>query len=58
VDYYDSGDGSVFEVAAEANKVNYTNKCCSKVSAGTRPSVPSGLVAALGVFVVAVLALL
>ncbi|KAI9728895.1 MAG: hypothetical protein M1834_007153 [Cirrosporium novae-zelandiae] len=28
VDYYNIGDGSVFEVAAQHNNVTYTSKCC------------------------------
>ena len=30
VDFYDVGDGSVFEVAARANGVKYRRSCCSK----------------------------
>ncbi|KAF8425694.1 PLC-like phosphodiesterase [Tirmania nivea] len=32
VDFYDVGNGSVFEVAAKMNDVTYTNTCCSKPS--------------------------
>lgn len=32
VDFYDVGDGSVFEVAAKMNDVSYTSTCCSKPS--------------------------
>jgi len=31
VDFYDAGNGSVFEVAASANGVTYTGGCCGKV---------------------------
>ena len=31
VDFYDSGNGSVFEVAAKANNVTYLGGCCGKV---------------------------
>ncbi|KAI5813367.1 PLC-like phosphodiesterase [Pyronema omphalodes] len=31
VDFYDSGNGSVFEVAAKANNVTYPGGCCGKV---------------------------
>lgn len=30
VDYYNVGDGSVFEVAAKWNNVTYSSKCCGK----------------------------
>lgn len=30
VDFYESGNGSVFEVAAMANNVTYVNTCCGK----------------------------
>lgn len=35
VDYYNEGSfpGSVFEVAAQMNGVNYTRKCCGQTSA-------------------------
>lgn len=39
VDYYNAGDGSVFEVAARWNNVTYTRSCCgsdSSVSAGEK----------------------
>lgn len=37
VDFYDAGDGSVFEVAARANNVTYNRKCCGKrVSAASQ----------------------
>ncbi|KAI9773049.1 MAG: hypothetical protein M1840_008169 [Geoglossum simile] len=59
VDYFDVGGGSVFRVAAEANGVKYKGKCCTKIiSASTRPSAPGAMIAALGVFVVAVMTLL
>jgi hypothetical protein len=31
VDFYDAGNGSVFEVAAKANNVTYRGGCCGKV---------------------------
>lgn len=31
VDFYDAGNGSVFEVAAKANGVTYPGGCCGKV---------------------------
>lgn len=34
VDYYNNGDGSVFEVAAKHNNVTYTGKCCGVSSSG------------------------
>ena len=37
VDFYDVGNGSVFEVAAKMNDVTYNNTCCSKPS--TSPGV-------------------
>lgn len=38
VDFYDSGNGSVFEVAARANNVTYPGGCCGNVkSVGTVP---------------------
>lgn len=38
VDFYDSGNGSVFEVAARANDVTYLGGCCGKVkSVGAVP---------------------
>ncbi|KAG9243044.1 PLC-like phosphodiesterase [Calycina marina] len=39
VDFYNSGDGSVFEVAAQHNNVTYTRACCGKTST----SLASGL---------------
>lgn len=30
VDFYESGNGSVFEVAAKANNVTYNWDCCGK----------------------------
>lgn len=38
VDYYNIGNGSVFEVAAKYNNVTYTRKCC-----GNNESAASGL---------------
>lgn len=32
VDYYNVGNGSVFEVAAKANGVTYDAKCCGTTS--------------------------
>ncbi|CZT45127.1 related to BSC1 Transcript encoded by this ORF shows a high level of stop codon bypass [Rhynchosporium secalis] len=32
VDYYNVGNGSVFEVAAKHNNVTYTRECCGKVA--------------------------
>jgi len=32
VDYYNEGDGSVFEVAAKHNNVTYNRKCCGKAA--------------------------
>ena len=32
VDYYERGDGSVFEVAARMNNVEYTRDCCGDES--------------------------
>ncbi|KAH0536037.1 hypothetical protein FGG08_007058 [Glutinoglossum americanum] len=58
VDYYNKGDGSVFRVAADANRVAYNKKCCTSVSAGMKPSAPRGVMAGLSIFVVAVLSLL
>lgn len=34
VDFYDAGKGSVFEVAAKANNVTYTGKCCGERVSG------------------------
>jgi len=34
VDYYNEGDGSVFEVAAKHNNVTYNRKCCGKAASG------------------------
>lgn len=35
VDFYNAGDGSVFEVAAAWNGVNYNRSCCGMTSDGT-----------------------
>ena len=32
VDYYNVGNGSVFEVAAQQNNVTYTRKCCGSAT--------------------------
>ncbi|KAI9678101.1 MAG: hypothetical protein M1817_006045 [Caeruleum heppii] len=41
VDYYNVGEGSVFEVAAQQNNVTYTRDCCGLVpSAADRRNVP------------------
>ncbi|RPB03119.1 hypothetical protein L873DRAFT_1826453 [Choiromyces venosus 120613-1] len=37
VDFYDVGDGSVFEVAAWANSVTYDGKCCGKRTSTASP---------------------
>jgi hypothetical protein len=52
VDFYDSGNGSVFEVAAKANNVTYPGGCCGKVkSLATAAFVdPTWLVAEFLVF--------
>lgn len=34
VDFYDAGKGSAFEVAAKANNVTYSGKCCGKRVSG------------------------
>lgn len=34
VDFYDVGKGSAFEVAAKANNVTYSGKCCGKRVSG------------------------
>lgn len=34
VDFYDAGKGSAFEVAAKANNVTYSGKCCGKRASG------------------------
>lgn len=31
VDFYEAGNGSVFEVAAKANNVTYLGGCCGKI---------------------------
>jgi hypothetical protein len=36
VDYYNAGNGSVFEVAAKWNGVTYNRSCCGKTSDGVR----------------------
>lgn len=38
VDFYDVGDGSVFEVAAKANNLPYENKCCASKLSTAPPS--------------------
>ncbi|KAI9771218.1 MAG: hypothetical protein M1839_002839 [Geoglossum umbratile] len=58
VDYYDIGGGSVFRVAADANGVPYKKKCCTKVSAGSRPSASGPTMVALGMLVLAIVTLL
>ncbi|KAM0281574.1 hypothetical protein ACHAQH_003443 [Verticillium albo-atrum] len=35
VDFYDVGDGSVFEVAAKFNNVTYDRECCGKAQSGS-----------------------
>ncbi|KAI9857599.1 MAG: hypothetical protein M1813_008191 [Trichoglossum hirsutum] len=57
VDYYDIGGGSVFRVAADANKVPYNKKCCTAVSSNAKPFASSSMVAALSAFVIAAIAL-
>jgi hypothetical protein len=59
VDFYDVGDGSVFEVAAKANGVTYTRKCCGATSTSAAASnmKRSAAVAALLVSLVVALAL-
>ena len=42
VDYYNVGNGSVFEVAAQLNNVSYTRKCCGLVQ---RSNAAAGVVA-------------
>ncbi|KAF2491025.1 PLC-like phosphodiesterase [Lophium mytilinum] len=57
VDYYNIGsfNGSVFEVAAEANNVTYNGKCCGTTSFGMRSlSAPSTALLALVVLLMAV----
>ncbi|KAF2461259.1 PLC-like phosphodiesterase [Lineolata rhizophorae] len=39
VDYYSAGNGSVFEVAAQANNVSYDRECCGTSSGGVRAAV-------------------
>ncbi|KAG7109571.1 putative secreted protein like [Verticillium longisporum] len=41
VDFYDVGDGSVFEVAAQFNNVTYNRECCGRAPNGSaRPTIP------------------
>ncbi|KAL9946018.1 hypothetical protein ACHAQF_002471 [Verticillium nonalfalfae] len=41
VDFYDVGDGSVFEVAAQFNNVTYNRECCGGAPNGSaRPTIP------------------
>ncbi|CAD0106626.1 unnamed protein product [Aureobasidium uvarum] len=54
VDYYDVGNGSVFEVAAKANGVTYDRACCGATSTSAAANV-KGSAAALLVALVAVL---
>jgi len=56
VDYYDFGDGSVFEVAAKANGVTYNRACCGATSTSAAANVKGSalallvaLIAALGI---------
>jgi hypothetical protein len=37
VDYYNVGNGTVFEVAAKYNNVTYTRSCCGLPVSGARP---------------------
>ncbi|CRK46923.1 hypothetical protein BN1723_001198 [Verticillium longisporum] len=41
VDFYDVGNGSVFEVAAQFNNVTYNRECCGRAPNGSaRPTIP------------------
>lgn len=53
VDYYDVGDGSVFEVAAKANGVTYNRACCGATSTSAAANVRGSAVALVVAFVAA-----
>lgn len=58
MDYYDRGSspGSVFEVAALANKVKYNRKCCGGTTSGAlKVTYDNGFVLALVVSIAALL---
>jgi len=57
VDYYNEGNGSVFEVAAQMNNVTYNRKCCGMDTALTSDAfVVQSLSAGLAVAAVAAIA--
>ncbi|KAF8473958.1 PLC-like phosphodiesterase [Kalaharituber pfeilii] len=41
VDFYDAGNGSVFQVAAEVNNVTFNSTCCSKSTSAARSVIRS-----------------
>lgn len=43
VDYYNIGNGSVFEVAAKYNNVTYDRKCCGVAATNSAPTMATGL---------------
>jgi hypothetical protein len=47
VDFYDVGKGSVFEVAAKANGVDYNRACCGATSTSAAANVKGSAVALL-----------
>ncbi|KAI5276976.1 PLC-like phosphodiesterase [Aureobasidium subglaciale] len=53
VDYYDVGSGSVFEVAAKANGVDYNRACCGTTSTSAAANVKGSAVAMLVALVAA-----
>ncbi|KAL1303242.1 hypothetical protein AAFC00_006656 [Neodothiora populina] len=58
VDYYNVGNGSVFEVAARCNNVTYNRKCCGIAATSIAPGLPkqnliATLLVAVATFVVA-----
>jgi hypothetical protein len=54
VDFYDVGQGSVFEVAAKANGVDYNRACCGATSTSAATNI-KGSAAALLVAIAAAL---
>lgn len=53
MDYYNIGNGSVFEVAAKYNNVTYNRKCC-----GMETSAASSITSSVAALVVALFAVL